>query len=474
MNNEEFDLILEEGEGYLIEFKESASDSIAKEIVAFANSSGGRIFIGITDDNAVKGIRVTNTLKSRIQTIARNCDPSIPIEISTWENVLIVTVLMGTDKPYSCKEGFFIRAGPNSQKLTRDEIIDYFAHEGKIRFDEQFAMKFTYPEDFSQERYQEFLERCGIKANLPPEQVLMNLGLIERQGGQVLMKNAGVLLFAKDPTQFHFHAIITCVRFRGTDKTYIIDRKDFSDDIITNLENAMKWLMTYIPLRYEIGGKKLERDEIPEIPYDVLREAISNSVIHRDYFEKGAVTMVEYFDDHIRITNPGGLVKGIPPEEFGITSMSRNPLIQGLFHRAHLVEKIGSGIGRMRDGMKEHSLEEPEISWNGIFNITFKRPEVTEEVTGITVEGTEHDDTPVSGGSRDLRIEKILELIAAGKIIRRPDIEAIFRISQRTAHRDLAQLTEKEFISFIGPPKSGKYEITEKGKQHIEATNKGS
>jgi len=409
MNSDELDLIRSEGEGYLIEFKESVSDSLAKEIVAFANSSGGRIFIGISDDNTVKGINVTNTLKSRIHTIARNCDPSISIDLSPWKDILIVKVREGTDKPYSCKEGFYIRVGPNSQKLKRDEIIDYFSHEGKIRFDEQFCMTFTYPEDFSDDRFQHFLQRCGITSNLPTDQILTNLGLGVRQNGQLLMKNAGVLLFAKDPPRFHFHAVVTCVRFRGRGKTYIIDRKDFSDDIISNLENAMKWLMTYIPLRYEIGGGKLQREEIPEIPYDVLREAILNSVIHRDYFEKGAVTMVEYFDDRIHITNPGGLVKGIPPEEFGITSISRNPLIQGLFHRANLVEKIGSGIGRMRSSMKEHGLVEPEISWNGFFRTTLKRPAGPED-------RMKKGKYPSSDDLNVLRIKKILELIEAGKI----------------------------------------------------------
>ncbi len=468
MNHDEMNLILSEGEGYLIEFKESVSDSIAKEIVAFANSSGGRIFIGISDDNTLKGIRITNALKSRIHTIVRNCDPSVSIDLSTWKNVLIVNVHEGTDKPHSCREGFFIRVGPNSQKLNRDEIIDFFSHEGKIRFDEQFCMQFTFPDDFSQKRFQKFLSLCDITSNLPCEHILLNLGLIEHQAGRILMKNAGVLLFARNPSLFHFHAIVTCVRFRGRDKTYIIDRKDFSEDIIANLENAMKWLKTYIPLRYEIGGGKLQREEIPEVPYNVLREAILNSVIHRDYFEKGAVTMVEYFDDRIHITNPGGLVKGIPPEEFGITSMSRNPHIQGLFHRANLVEKIGSGIGRMCSGMKEHGLKEPEISWNSFFRITFKRP-TKKEAKDSKEEGIESGADFISYGRTSLRIDKILKLIESGKIHRSPDVEQIFHVSLKTAKRDLALLTNSGFIIFEGPSKSGKYVVTSKGKSHLAA-----
>ena len=456
----EMELILDEGEGYLIEFKESVSDSLAREMVAFANSSGGRVFVGISDDGSIKGVDITNRLRSQVYDIARKCDPPVNIALKKWKNILIVEISEGTDKPYSCKDGFFIRAGSNTQKLRRDEIIDYFTHEGKIRFDEQFCMDFQYPDDFSQERFHRYLQQCGITSNLSGEQILTNLGVAQRQAGRLLMKNAGVLMFAREPTRFHFHAAITCVRFRGKTKTHIIDRKDFGDDIITNVDNAMKWLKTYIPLRYEITGKKLQRDEIPELPYDALREALLNSVVHRDYFEKGAVTMVEFYDDRVHIHNPGGLVKGIRPEEFGVTSISRNPFLQGLFHRANLVERIGSGIGRMRDEMKEYGLEEPEIKWNGFFRITFKRSEKGDL------------EVAAAGGTVSNIDFRILELIENGEIVRRPDVERLLHLSYATAQRHLANLVKKELILFEGAPKTGKYVLTRKGEGFLASLKK--
>lgn len=459
MTMKEMDLILDEGEGYLIEFKESVSDSLAREMVAFANSSGGRIFVGISDAGKIRGVKITNRLKSQIHDIARKCDPSVDITIKECANVLSIEIREGTDKPYSCKDGFFIRVGSNSQKLKRDEIINYFTHEGKIRFDEQFCMEFQYPDDFSQERFHGYLQQCGITTNLSEEQILTNLGVAQRQAGRLLMKNAGVLLFAREPTRFHFHAIITCVRFRGKTKTHIIDRKDFDEDIITNVDSAMKWLKTYIPLRYEITGKKLQRDEIPELPYDALREALLNSIIHRDYFEKGAVTMVEFYDDRVHIHNPGGLVKGIRPEEFGMTSISRNPFLQGLFHRANLVERIGSGIGRMRDEMEVYGLEEPEFDWNGFFRITFRRL-AKEDQEVVSVEGTAKD----TANHIDSRI---LVLIKGGEIVRRPDVERLLHLSYAMAQRHLANLVKKGLIIFEGPPKTGKYVITRKGEEFL-------
>ena len=158
---------------------------------------------------------------------------------------------------------------------------------------------------------------------------------------------------------------------------------------------------------------KLQRDEIPELPYDALREALLNSVIHRDYFEKGAVTMVEFYDDRVHIHNPGGLVKGILHEEFGLTSISRNPFLQGLFQRANLVERIGSGIGRMRDEMKKYGLGEPEIKWNGFFRIAFKRFEKGDL------------EVAAAGGTVSNIDFRILELIENGEIVRRPDVERL-------------------------------------------------
>ncbi len=101
---EEMDLRLDEGEGYLIEFKESMSDSLTKEVVAFANSSGGRIFLGVSDNGMVKGVNITNRLRAQVQDIARKCDPPVSIALEGLVNVITIAVREGTDKTYSCKD----------------------------------------------------------------------------------------------------------------------------------------------------------------------------------------------------------------------------------------------------------------------------------------------------------------------------------------------------------------------------------
>src|SRR3989338_5870548 len=141
MNKKELNCILQEGEGLKLEFKESLSN-LDKELVAFVNSEGGRIFLGVSDNKKIKGINITNKLKSEIQDIANNCDPKIKIKLEEFDKVLIIHVEEGADKPYKCSSGFYLRQGPNSQKLKRDEIIGLIHDSGKIRFDAQLNRKF--------------------------------------------------------------------------------------------------------------------------------------------------------------------------------------------------------------------------------------------------------------------------------------------------------------------------------------------
>jgi ATP-dependent DNA helicase RecG len=134
----------------------------------------------------------------------------------------------------------------------------------------------------------------------------------------------------------------------------------------------LDYLRDKLELRYIIdhAGPRKEQLEIPEV---ALREAILNALAHRDYYEKGAVIMIEIYDDRVVISNPGPLVSAIPVEKFGKKSFSRNPLIFGLLTRQGLVEQIGSGISRMRKVMRDHGLPEPLFGLQGMFDITLYR-----------------------------------------------------------------------------------------------------
>lgn len=133
---EELSLILEEGEGYTLEFKQSVNSDLPKELVAFANASGGRIFIGVSDANQVTGCDFSNKTFSKIETMAADCDPAVAIAIEKLsdQQLLVIHVPEGANRPHRCSKGFFLRNGANSQKMSTEDITAFIQAEGKIRF----------------------------------------------------------------------------------------------------------------------------------------------------------------------------------------------------------------------------------------------------------------------------------------------------------------------------------------------------
>ena len=240
---------------------------------------------------------------------------------------------------YKCSSGFYLRQGASSQKLSRNNILRFAAKVGKLFFDELPCEKFDFKNDFDSKKFRLFLKMAKVSNLIGTKQALINLNLAKLEKKKLVMNNAGAMLFAKNLSKMYYHTNVTCVRFRGNDRSGILDRKDFNEDIISNIENAVNFILQYLPLRYEI--KELRRKEYYEIPESAIREAVVNAVIHRDYFEKGANVQINVFDSKIEIINPGGLVEGLKKKDFGKKSMSRNPLLLSILSKTEFVEKIG-------------------------------------------------------------------------------------------------------------------------------------
>ncbi|MEW6686768.1 MAG: RNA-binding domain-containing protein [Candidatus Edwardsbacteria bacterium] len=230
--------LIGQGEGYNLEFKESFSDSLARDICAFANANGGKILLGVADNGEVKGVKITNRLKSQIHDTTRNFDPKFKISLEAVKNILITNVPEGINKPYSVNGKFYLRNGPNSQQLTREEIRDFFISEGLIHFDEKIEPKFNLKKDFNEEAYRNFLHISRITELIRKITLLENLSLIEDDK----LRNAGVLLFCKRVTKFFAHASVVCLTFQGREKVKILDRKEFDNDLYSNFQNGFNYL----------------------------------------------------------------------------------------------------------------------------------------------------------------------------------------------------------------------------------------
>ena len=375
MKAADLDILLQEGEGVMLEYKEGLSSSFARELVGLANTAGGKILLGVRDDGTVKGIADTNQLRARIQDIARNCDPPVKILLQRIGEVIVVTVRESDAKPVQCSDGYFWRQGAVTQKLNRDEIRDLFRSEGVIRFDTSLCPKFRYPQDFDREKYAAWLRLSGITGRPNTEDVLVNIEAAERSGAKLLFRNAGVLFFAKNVRHFFNQAYITCLLAKGTDKVHILDRKDFAGGIVSDIEDSLRFIERNTRTAYRIEG--LRREDVPEYPMKALREAITNAVMHRDWFMEGANVFVEIYTDRIEISSPGGLPKGMKFSDLGRKSIRRNALIADLLHRITFIEKAGTGIKRMREEAREQRCPAPTFEENGFFTaIFYPNPEV--------------------------------------------------------------------------------------------------
>ncbi len=445
MDKRELEFLLKEGEGYNLEFKESDSSDLAKEVCAFANATGGKILIGVTDKGEVMGINITNRLKSQITDIARNFNPKLEISLEEVGNVLIVNIPEGKNKPYSVNGKFFMRYGPNSQQLGRDEIREFFYKEGLVLWDEQENKEFNVEKDFSKEAFARFIKLAHLSNVMGKKELLQNLSLI-RNG---TMKNAGVLLFAKEITQFFLKATITCVLYQGTDKVNIIDKKEFTKDLYSNYQETLNYLMSKLNTQIIItAGPHQKKLELPE---KALREALVNALGHRDYHVRGANILVDIFLDRVEITNPGGLVKGLRRKDFGKKSLSRNTLLFGLMQRMDLVENVGSGIKRMKEEMKSYGLTGPEFEisedW---FTIIFKRPQL--QRLGDTL----GDRLGERLGENQ---RKIIELMHQDRSISIPQIAEKVGISTTAVENNIAKLKKQRIIKRVGSAKAGYWVI---------------
>ena len=355
MNQDKLAEIIALGESTTIEFKRSVTSDLGREICAFANSSGGEILLGVSDNGDIVGISDSNRLKSQIQNIARSADPPITIEIERLEPVYCIRVPPQRGKPFSFRGKFYSREGTNSQQMSRDEVRRFFDKEGLIHFDENICHKFSLDADLDEKTWGLFRTRANIPAEMAPETALQNLNLIN-EDSQVT--NAGAWLLAKDIRKFNISADISCGLFMGTDKVQILDRRDFHGDIYSMINETMAWILSKINIEFII--KQLKREERPELPREAIREAVVNAFAHRNY-RSTANIQIYLFSDRLEIVSPGGLPTGMTEADLGVKSVPRNPLLFNLLYRMNAVEHIGSGIRRIRDLCHEHGIAEPVI-----------------------------------------------------------------------------------------------------------------
>jgi len=457
--DEELALILEEGEGYTLEFKRSINSDLPKELVAFANASGGRIVIGVNDRNQIVGCDLSNKMLSQIEDMATACDPPVAIRIEKLpqHKMLVIHVPEGANRPHRCNKGFYLRNGASSLKMSTQDITAFIQAEGKIRFDQQLRMDLNWEEVLDESRLSHFLSLANISPQLDTANLLLNLGAGDYKNDRFYLNQTGVLFFTKEPTQRLFHVSVVCALFKGTGKAYILDRKELTGNLLENVEDALIFLKKHLQLRWEITSESTRRKEILELPEVALREAMVNAVCHRDYLEQGAQVMVEIFDDRVEIYNPGGLPKGLSEKDFGRRSVCRNPNIASLLLRCDYIEKMGTGIERIRAALERESCPKINIRYDTMFTLEFPRPTYLK-----TVATPEPAREKTREKTREITREKMLSLISENPHITTSQLADAIGITPKGIEWQIAQLKKDGLLKRIGPAKGGRWDITKK------------
>jgi len=356
MNNNELIEKISLGEDSFHQFKEKVSDAkkIADEIIAFSNTKGGIIFIGVNDSGKIVGLTAHEVEKSN-QLIANattnNIRPSINIlsENKKINNktIIIITVREGLNKPYCNNSGtFWVKSGSDKRKITSpEELQRLFQNEKKVNADECLVDGTSIDDldtylfiDFFKQVYKKYPEEI----DLPLEKLLENLNFA--RDGQLNL--AGLLLFGRDAFKFRPLFIIKGVSFFGN-SIGITEYRD-SEDIQGPLRYQYKSGMAFI-LR---NLKKLQKNQsvnstgILEVSEIALEELLQNAIMHRDYTKQAAIRLL-VFDNRIEIISPGCLPNGLTVDQikFG-NSAIRNPVIAAHASKLMPFRGLGSGIIR--------------------------------------------------------------------------------------------------------------------------------
>ncbi len=458
-------------ESTTIEWKPSLSqiNEIIESIVAFANTEGGKLFVGVSEKGGLVGVTIgKGTVENLANKIAQHTEPKIQPRITVKKiedkEIIVVEVKASGDKLILADGRPYKRVGPSTRQMGKDEYEEriFEKHKSKLYFDEQICKdaKIT---DISKEKLSTFVKKAKQERglNIDPgssvTDILRKLKLIK--DGK--LTNAAILLFGKNTQDFFLQAELKAIRFKGLDETRpMLDFKTIGGDAIILLEKAESFIYDHIPMRAWIESGKLQRQEKWLYPEEAIREALANALAHRDYASPGKV-QVRIFDDRLEIWNPGLLPPQLTVEKLKgkHDSIPRNPLIARAFFWIKFAEDVGSGTSKIVQWCKEWGLPEPTYEEaGGSFVTVFYNPK--------QADGSQQGSEKQVGGSAEKmrreygeNAEKVLVSIKTDLFVKTHEIADRTRFSQRTVENAIAKLKKAGLLKRIGPDKGGHWEV---------------
>lgn len=381
------------GESKNIEYKVAVpkkSEKYMKTVVAFANGNGGKIVFGIDDKTLeIVGMDEDNifkTLDAITNAISDSCEPRIRPDVTLQtvndKTVIVVEILPGAMRPYYIKsegmtEGTYMRVSGTTRPVE-GYMLKELILEGQNRyFDSEPCRELQITDEDIQNLCKTMKETAikntwqnSEKAKIKDitKNTLLSWGILTEVQGEIFPTNAYALLTG----QLRMQPVIQCGLFKGKDRAYFADRKEFDGPIQNQVDAAYQYVLEKINMGMQIHG--IYRQDVYELPTDSVRELIANAVAHRSYLEPGNI-QVAIFDDRLEVTSPGMLLNNVSIKKMieGY-SKPRNPAIANAFAYMKIIEKWGTGIPRIFRECRDYGLPDPElIDFDGDFRVNMYR-----------------------------------------------------------------------------------------------------
>ena len=422
-------------EGANVELKSVIVEDMKKEIVAFANSEGGTLYIGINDQGEVIGVEDADGVMLQASNMIRD---SIKPDVTMFVNyaheqieqkdIIKITVQKGTDSPYYIAkkglrpEGVYVRQGASSVPAS-DHAIRRMIKETD---GDTFEVMRSLNQDLT---FHAASDEFKARDILFGESQMITLGILT---AEKLYTNLGLLL-----SDQCVHTI-KAASFEGTTKSVFKDRREFNGSLLQQMNDAYSFIEVYNKTRAEF--LKLRRIDRRDYPEEAVREALLNSLVHREYAFSGS-TLINIFEDRIEFVSLGGLVNGLTANDilFGI-SQCRNEKLAAVFYRLKLIEAYGTGIQKIMDSYKD-CIVKPKIDLSdNAFKIVLPNQNMV---------------IPAQDVNDNERV--ILDLVFRKNVISRKDVEEVLAISQSMAGRIIKQLVDKAVLVSVGSGRNKKY-----------------
>ena len=442
-------------ESETVELKEIVTDNIKKEIIAFANCDGGKLYIGVKDDGTVIGVDNADSVSLQISNMVRDTikpDVTMFVHYETIKinkkEIIAIDIQRGTDRPYYLTkkgmrpEGVYVRQGFSSVPATDNAICRMIKETDGDRFE---AMRSLNQDLTFVTTKNEFDFR---KIEFGSNQ-MQTLKLIDQDG---LYNNLGLLL-----SDQCIHTIKVAV-FQGIDQMVFKDRREFGGSILKQMNEVYEFIDLHNQTRATI--EKLLRIDVRDYPEVAVREAFLNTLVHRDYSFSSS-TLISIYTDRIEFISIGGLMPGIDLEDImaGL-SICRNQNLANVFYRLHLIEAYGTGIRKIMKAYEDNE-EKPKIeTTQNVFKIILPNINAKYEIGNITKSNIIETIESITSNENNLNDEeKVLEYAKSHGVLTKNDVTKLLKVSASTATRILRRLVEENQLKKYGKARNTHYTV---------------